>query len=101
LNKKANPQIGNTACQPPFAIFCGRAPEERVQFLVKQSRKYALTGGWGFAQFNDGKPADEAVHKNLPCATNPQNSRLCLHPLRTLSASDGVQIREQKKEQQS
>jgi Cytochrome P460 len=26
-----------------------------VQFMVKDSRKYAATGGWGFAQFNDGK----------------------------------------------
>jgi Cytochrome P460 len=34
-----------------------------VQFMVKDSRKYAATGGWGFAQFKDGKPADEAVHK--------------------------------------
>jgi Cytochrome P460 len=25
-------------------------------------KKYASTGGWGFAHFNDGKPADEAVH---------------------------------------
>jgi hypothetical protein len=28
----------------------------------EDSRKYASTGGWGFAQFNDGKPAGEAVH---------------------------------------
>ena len=34
-----------------------------LQFLVKDSSKYASTGGWGFAQFKDGKPADEAVHK--------------------------------------
>jgi len=29
--------------------------------MVKDSKKYALTGGRGFAQFNesDGKPADE------------------------------------------
>jgi hypothetical protein len=33
-----------------------------VQFMVKESKKYASTGGWGFAQFNDGKPANEAVH---------------------------------------
>jgi len=32
-----------------------------VQFMVKDSRKYASTGGWGFAQFNDGKPAAEVV----------------------------------------
>jgi hypothetical protein len=31
-----------------------------VQFMVKDSTKYAATGGWGFAQFNDGKPVDEA-----------------------------------------
>ena len=30
--------------------------------MVKDSRKYASTGGWGFAQFDDGKPASEAVH---------------------------------------
>jgi hypothetical protein len=38
-------------------------PPINVQVMVKDSRKYAATGGWGFAQFNDGKPADEAVHK--------------------------------------
>jgi hypothetical protein len=31
-----------------------------VQFMVKDSKKYAATGGWGFAQFNDGKPVDAA-----------------------------------------
>jgi hypothetical protein len=29
-----------------------------VQFMVKDSMKYAATGGWGFAQSNDGKPVD-------------------------------------------
>lgn len=38
-------------------------PKNGVQFMVKDSKKYASTGGWGFAQFNDGKPADEAAHK--------------------------------------
>jgi Cytochrome P460 len=39
-----------------------------VQFMVKDSRKYATTGGWGFAQFTDGKPADEALLKTcFPC----------------------------------
>lgn len=37
------------------------SPKDGVQFMVKDSRKYASTGGWGFAQFNDGKPADEAL----------------------------------------
>ena len=39
-----------------------------VQFMVKDSRRYAATGGWGFAQFKDGKPADEALLKTcFPC----------------------------------
>ena len=39
-----------------------------IQLMVKDSTKYATTGGWGFAQFKDGKPADEALHKTcFPC----------------------------------
>ena len=39
-----------------------------VQFMVKDSKKYAATGGWGFADFKDGKPGDEALHKTcFPC----------------------------------
>src|SRR5579862_1485489 len=38
-------------------------PPTNVQFMVKHSKKYAATDGWGFAQFNDGKPASEEVHK--------------------------------------
>ena len=38
--------------------------------MVKDSRKCASTGGWGFAQFDDGKPAGEAVHEIcIPCYT--------------------------------
>src|ERR1035438_7974910 len=43
--------------------FVAGPPKNGVQFMVKDSRKYAATAGWGFAQFNDGKPADEAVQK--------------------------------------
>ena len=32
-----------------------------VQFMVKDSKKYASTGGWAFAQFNDGKPLTDAA----------------------------------------
>jgi hypothetical protein len=40
----------------------------RLEFMVKDSKKYASTGGWGFARFIDGKPADEATHKTcFPC----------------------------------
>ncbi|MFC4764728.1 cytochrome P460 family protein [Dyella koreensis] len=34
-----------------------------VQVMVKDARKYASTGGWGFGRFIDGKPADEAQHR--------------------------------------
>jgi hypothetical protein len=27
-----------------------------VQFMIKDSQKYASTGGWGFGHFQDGKP---------------------------------------------
>lgn len=48
--------------------FVAGPPKNGVQFMVKDSRKYAATGGWGFAQFNDGKPASEAVHDTcFPC----------------------------------
>ena len=42
--------------------FVAGPPKNGVQFMVKDSRKYASTGGWGFAQFDGGKPAGEAVH---------------------------------------
>ncbi|MBV9655506.1 MAG: cytochrome P460 family protein [Acetobacteraceae bacterium] len=51
-------------------------PPTNVQFSVKDSQKYAATSGWGFGQFEDGKPnRDEALlgtcapcHARLPKA---------------------------------
>jgi hypothetical protein len=47
----------------------GPPPDSYLQFIVKDSKKYAATGGWGYAQFNkDGKPADESLLKTcFPC----------------------------------
>jgi cytochrome P460 len=43
-------------------------PPTNVQFMVKDSKKYAATGGWGFAQFKNGKPDDKADLKTcFPC----------------------------------
>src|SRR5208337_1573000 len=43
-------------------------PPINVQFMVKDSIKYAATGGWGFAQFKDGKPDGTALLKTcFPC----------------------------------
>ena len=48
--------------------FVAGAPKNGVQFMVKDSKKYAATGGWGYAHFNDGKTADAAVLKScFPC----------------------------------
>jgi hypothetical protein len=39
-----------------------------VQFMIKDSKKYAATGGWGFADFKSGKPGDKALHETcFPC----------------------------------
>ena len=39
-----------------------------MQVMVKDSTEYAATGGWGFGDFKDGKPGDEALHKTcFPC----------------------------------
>jgi hypothetical protein len=36
--------------------------------MVKDSRKYAATGGSGFAQLKDGKPAHETLRQTcFPC----------------------------------
>ncbi len=43
--------------------FVAGAPKNGIQFMVKNSKTYAATGGWGYAHFDDGKPADESVLK--------------------------------------
>jgi hypothetical protein len=54
----------NQAAQQLLSASFVAGPAINVQFMVKDSKRYAPTGGWGFAQFNDGKPADEAVHES-------------------------------------
>jgi hypothetical protein len=39
-----------------------------IQFMIKDSTKYADAGGWGFAQFKDGQPADATLLQTcFPC----------------------------------
>jgi hypothetical protein len=48
--------------------FVAGHPKNGVQFMVKDSRTYAATGGWGYGHFDDGKSADEAMLKTcFPC----------------------------------
>jgi hypothetical protein len=48
--------------------FVAGTPTNGIQFMIKDSKKYAATGGWGFAQFKDGKLASYALlHGCFPC----------------------------------
>jgi hypothetical protein len=52
-------------------------PPTNIQFMVKDSTKYAATGGWGFATFVDGKPAPAASMKScFPCHNEAKASDL-------------------------
>jgi hypothetical protein len=57
--------------------FVAGAPTN-IQFMVKDSKKYAATGGWGFAHFNnDGKPADAKFMEScFPCHQKIQSRDL-------------------------
>jgi hypothetical protein len=46
-----------------------------MQVMVKDSKKYVATGGWGFGDFTDGKPANEAVHKACFSCHEPAKDR--------------------------
>jgi hypothetical protein len=54
--------------------FVAGAPTN-VQFMVKDSKRYAATGGWGFAQFVDGHPADAAVGRTCFACHEPVKDR--------------------------
>jgi hypothetical protein len=41
--------------------FVAVSPKNGVQFMVKDTRKYASTGGWGYIEFDDGKPSSKAM----------------------------------------
>jgi hypothetical protein len=52
-------------------------PATNIQFMVKDSKKYSATGGWGFATFIDGKPAAAASMKScFPCHNEAKASDL-------------------------
>jgi Cytochrome P460 len=51
--------------------------QTNIQFMVKDSTKYAATGGWGFATFVDGKPAPAASMKScFPCHNEAKTTDL-------------------------
>src|SRR5690242_21231545 len=51
------------------SFVAGSPTDTYLQFMVKDSKKYAATGGWGYSSFDrNGKPTDDAGMKNcFPC----------------------------------
>jgi hypothetical protein len=43
--------------------FVAGTPKNGVQFMVKDSKKYSATGGWGYGHFENGISAGETVLK--------------------------------------
>jgi hypothetical protein len=63
----------NKAFGRPQSFVAG-LPKNGVQFMVKDSKKYAATGGWGYAHFDAGKSATDAVlNACFPCHQAIQN----------------------------
>jgi Cytochrome P460 len=46
-----------------------------VQFMVKDSKKYAASGGWGYADFTNGKPGNGALHQTCYACHEPAKDR--------------------------
>jgi hypothetical protein len=64
---KLVPSDENNAVFGRVQSFVTGAPTN-LEFMVKDSKKYPASAGWGFAQFTDGNPDDEALHKTcFPC----------------------------------
>ncbi len=74
----------NTIFGRPQSFVTG-PPTNGVQFMVKDSKKYASTGGWGVRSFQRRQTCRRG---NAPKLLSPppghQISRLYLHPLLTL-----------------
>src|SRR5262245_10883388 len=51
------------------SFVAGSPTDAYLQFMVKDSKKYAATGGWGYSSFDkEGRPTDEAAMKScFPC----------------------------------
>ncbi len=48
---------------PDFASASVSGSATTVQVMVKDSKRYASSGGWGYGRFVGGQPVDEAQHR--------------------------------------
>ena len=51
-------------------------PATTVQFMVKDSKKYVSTAGWGFAEFAACKPSSEAEQNKCFTCHAPPNTQV-------------------------
>lgn len=76
------PSDENNAVFGRVQSFVTGAPTN-LEFMVKDTNKYAATAGWGFAQFTDGKPDSEGVARNMLLLSRArERERLSLCALR-------------------
>ena len=74
LHYKNVPSDENNKIFGQVQSFVPGAPTN-IQFMVKDSKKYAATGGWGFGHFQDGKPATADFMKPcFPCHAKAKDS---------------------------
>lgn len=78
LPSEENERAFSSVMPPPpsgrHGSFVAGHPKNGVQFMLKDSVKFTSTGGWGYAHFNDGKPADQKVHAGChPCHEAARN----------------------------
>jgi len=68
LHYRFIPSVENNKVFGRDQSFIAGAPTN-VQFMVKDSKKYAATGGWGFGQFNNDKTTvnDAFMKTCFPC----------------------------------
>ena len=67
--------LGPDGAQKTLAESFVAGPATNVQFMIKDSKKYASTGGWGFAQFTDGKPDSGPALKTCFSCHTPARDR--------------------------
>lgn len=76
LHYRHTPSDENNKIFGQVQSFVPGAPTN-IQFMVKDSTKYAATGGWGFGHFTNGKPADAAFLKPcFPCHEKAKDTDL-------------------------
>ncbi len=66
-------RLSPAALQKLLNTSFGAGPPTNVQFMIKDSKKYASTGGWGFFQFTNSKP-DHIVQSSCFACHAPERA---------------------------